>query len=114
MCEILCMSTLSRQKIKGNNDLNAMYVDTVETKRKYTKLDYIYVYLFIMSTLLICLQNILDLMGLMSIQLIRLNYNVSPNTKYSNYIEHRIKCSNYKRIRFIPSNYNKLQINTSN
>ena len=41
MCEILCMSTLSRQKIKGNNDLNAMYVDTVETKRKYTKLDYI-------------------------------------------------------------------------
>ena len=50
-----------------------------------------------MSTLLIqCLQNILDLMGLMSIQSIRLNYNVNPNTKYSNYIEHRIKCSNYK------------------
>ena len=24
-----------------------MYVDTVKTKRKYTKLDYIYVYLFI-------------------------------------------------------------------
>ena len=41
MWEILCMSTLSRQKIKGNNDLNAMYVDTVDTQRKYTKLDYI-------------------------------------------------------------------------
>ena len=41
MCEILCMSTLLRQKIKGNTDLNAMYVDTVDTKRKYTKLDYI-------------------------------------------------------------------------
>ena len=69
MCEILCMSTLLRQKIKGNNDLNAMYVDTVKTKRKYTKLDYIHVYLFIMSTLSIQrLQNILDLMGLMSIQ----------------------------------------------
>ena len=67
-----------------------------------------------MSTLLIRLQNILDLTGLMSIQLIRSNYNVNPNTKYSNYIEHRIKCSNYKRILFIPSNYNKLQINTSN
>ena len=26
------MLTLSRQKIKGNNDLNAMYVDTVERK----------------------------------------------------------------------------------
>ena len=51
MCEILCMLTLSRQKIKGNNDLNAMYVNTVDTKRKYTKLDYIYVCLFIMSTL---------------------------------------------------------------
>ena len=49
MCEILCMSTLSRQKIKGNNDLNAMYVDTVKMKRKYTKLDYIclFIYLFI-------------------------------------------------------------------
>ena len=35
------MSTLLRQKIKGNTDLNAMYVDTVDTKRKYTKLDYI-------------------------------------------------------------------------
>ena len=45
MCEILCMLTLSRQKIKGNNDLNAMYVDTVETKRKYTKLDYMFIYL---------------------------------------------------------------------
>ena len=41
MCEILCMSTLSRHKIKGNNDLNAMYVNTVDMKRKYTKLDYI-------------------------------------------------------------------------
>ena len=94
-----------------------MYVDTVETKRKYTKLDYIclFIYLFIMSTLSIQhLQNILDLMGLMSIQLIRSNYNVNPNTKYSNYIEHRIKCSNYSRIRFIPLNYNKLRINTSN
>ena len=90
-----------------------MYVNTVETKRKYTKLDYIYVNLFIMSTLLIqCLQNILDLMGLMSIQSIRLNYNVNPNTKYLNYIEHQIKCSNYSRIRFISSNYNKLRINT--
>ena len=46
MCEILCMSTLSRQKIKGNNDLNAMYVDTVETKRKYTKLDYICLFIY--------------------------------------------------------------------
>ena len=41
MCEILCMLTLSRQKIKANNDLNAMYVNTVVTQRKYTKLDYI-------------------------------------------------------------------------
>ena len=66
MCEILCMSTLLKQKIKANNDLNAMYVDT---QRKYTKFDYIY--LFILSTLSIQdLQNILDLMGLMSIQLI--------------------------------------------
>ena len=60
------------------------------------------------------LQNILDLMGLMSIQLIRSNYNVNPNTKYWNYIEYRIKCSNYSRIRFIHSNYNKLRIKTSN
>ena len=60
------------------------------------------------------LQNILDLMGLMSIQSIRSNYNVNPNTKYSNYIEHRIKCSNYSRIRFIPSKYNKHRINTLN
>ena len=30
-------------KDQSNNDLNAMYVDTVNTKRKYTKLDYIYV-----------------------------------------------------------------------
>ena len=69
-----------------------------------------------MSTLSIQhLQNILDLMGLMSIQLIRSNYNLNPNTKYSNYIEHGIKCSNYSRIRFIPSKYNKLRIKaTSN
>ena len=60
------------------------------------------------------LQNILDLMGLMLIQSIRSNYNVNPNTKYLNYIEHQIKCSNYSRIRFIPLNYNKLRINTSN
>ena len=54
-----------------------------------------------MSTLSIQrLQNILDLMGLMLIQSIRSNYNVNPNTKYSNYIEHRIKCLNYSRIRF--------------
>ena len=46
MCEILCISTLSRQKIKANNDLNVMYVDTVDTRRKYTKLDYT-VYMFI-------------------------------------------------------------------
>ena len=84
-------------------------------RKENTQIDYIYVYLFIMSTLSIqCLQNILDLMGLMSIQSIQSNYNVNPNTKYSNYIEHRIKCSNYKRIRLIPSNYNKLRINTLN
>ena len=47
MCEILCMSTLSRQKIKGKYDLNAMYVDTVETKRKYTKLDYICLFILL-------------------------------------------------------------------
>ena len=58
-----------------------------------------------MSTLLIqCLQNILHLMGLMSIQSTQSNYNVNTNKKYSNYIEHRIKCSNFKRIRFIPLN----------
>ena len=50
MCEILCMSTLSRQKIKGNNDLNVMYVDTVETKRKYTKLDYICLFIYYVDT----------------------------------------------------------------
>ena len=50
MCEILCMSILSRQKIKGNNDLNAMYVDTVETKRKYTKLDYICLFIYYVNT----------------------------------------------------------------
>ena len=58
-----------------------------------------------MSTLSIQrLQNILYLIGLMSIESTRSNYNVNPNMKYSNYIEHRIKCSNYKRIQFIPSN----------
>ena len=44
------MSTLSRQKIKGNNDLNAMYVDTVKTKRKYTKLDYICLFIYYVDT----------------------------------------------------------------
>ena len=38
------MLTLSRQKIKGNNDLNAMYVDTVEMKRKYTNRLYMFIY----------------------------------------------------------------------
>ena len=47
MCEILCMSTLSRQKIKANNDLNAMYVDM---QRKYTKLDYIYLFIYYVDT----------------------------------------------------------------
>ena len=37
--------------IKGNNDLNAMYVDTVETKRKYTKLDYICLFIYYVKTL---------------------------------------------------------------
>ena len=50
MCVILCMSTLSRQKIKGNNDLNVMYVDTVKTKRKYTKLDYICLFIYYVNT----------------------------------------------------------------
>ena len=50
MCEILCMSTLLRQKMKGNNDLNAMYVDTVEMKRKYTKLDYICLFIYYVNT----------------------------------------------------------------
>ena len=44
------MSTLSRQKIKGNNDLNVIYVDTVETKRKYTKLDYICLIIYYVNT----------------------------------------------------------------
>ena len=66
------MSTMLRQEIKANNDLNAMYVDTVDTQeKKYAKLDYMFIYLFIISTLSIQhLQNILDLMGLMLIQLI--------------------------------------------
>ena len=50
MCEILCMSTLSRQKIKGNNDLNAMYFNTVKMKRKYTKLDYICLFIYYVNT----------------------------------------------------------------
>ena len=50
MCEILCMSTLLRQKIKGDNDLNAMYVDTVKMKRKYTKLDYICLFIYYVNT----------------------------------------------------------------
>ena len=68
MCEILCMSTLLRQKIKGINNLNAMYVDTVNTKRRYTKLDYICLFIYHVNTVDTRLQNILDLMGLMSIQ----------------------------------------------
>ena len=44
------MSTLSRQKIKGNNDLDVMYVDTVETKRKYTQLDYICLFIYYVDT----------------------------------------------------------------
>ena len=50
MCEILCMSTLSRQKIKGNNDLNVMYVDTVKMKRKYTKLHYTCLFIYYVNT----------------------------------------------------------------
>ena len=50
MCEILCMSKLLRQMIKGNNDLNAMYVNTVEMKRKYTKLDYICLFIYYVNT----------------------------------------------------------------
>ena len=50
MCEILCMLTLSRQKIKANNDLNAMYVDTVNMQRKYTKLDYICLFIYYVDT----------------------------------------------------------------
>ena len=65
-CVKYCMSTLLRQEIKANNDLNAMYVDTVEICKIRL---YIYVYLFIISTIQ-HLQNILDLMGLMLIQLI--------------------------------------------
>ena len=62
-------------------------------------------YLFIISTLSIQrLENIVDLMELMSTLSILSNYNVNPNTKYSNYIEHRINGSNYNRIRFRPSN----------
>ena len=46
-------------------------------------------YLFIMSTLSIQrLENIVDLMELMSTLSILSNYNVNPNTKYLNYIEY--------------------------
>ena len=38
------------KRSKGNNDLNAMYVDTVETKRKYTKLDYICLFIYYVDT----------------------------------------------------------------
>ena len=103
MCEILHMWILSRQKITGN--MSGIQCMSILSKRKENKQNYIiYIYLFIMLILSIQrLQNILDLIGLMSIQLIRSNCNVNPNTKYSNYIEHRIKCSNYSRIRFIPT-----------
>ena len=51
MCEILCMSTLSRQEIKANNDLNAMYVNTVDTQeKKYAKLDYICLFIYYVDT----------------------------------------------------------------
>ena len=50
MCEILNMSTLSRQKIKANNDLNAMYVNTVDMQRKYSKLDYICLFIYYVDT----------------------------------------------------------------
>ena len=96
MCEILCMLTLSRREIKANNEFNAIYINTVDIQeKKYAILDY--TCLFIMS-LSIHLQNIIDLMVLMSIQSIQSNYNVNPNTKYSNCIELRIKCLNYNRI----------------
>ena len=39
MCEILFMLTLLRQKIKGNNDLNAMYVDRLGALRAGNYLD---------------------------------------------------------------------------
>ena len=50
MCEILYMSTLSRQKIKANNDLNAIYVNTVNMQRKYSKLDYIRLFIYYVDT----------------------------------------------------------------
>ena len=42
------------------------------------------------------------------------NYNVDSNTKYSNYIEHQIKCSNENKIWLRPLNYNILRIKTAN
>ena len=51
MCEILCMSTLSRQEIKSNNDFNAMYVNTVDMQeKKYAKLDYICLFIYYVNT----------------------------------------------------------------
>ena len=43
-----------------------------------------------------------------------MNYNVGSNTKYSNYIEHQIKCSKYNKNPFRPLNYNILRIKTVN
>ena len=66
-----------------------MYINTVDTQRKYSRQRLDYMYLFMMSTLLIQrLENIVDLMELMLTLLILSNYNVNPNTKYSNYIEY--------------------------
>ena len=51
MCEILCMSTLSRQEIKANYDLNAMYGNTVDMQeKKYAKLDYICLFIYCVGT----------------------------------------------------------------
>ena len=51
ICVKYCMSTLSRQEIKANNDLNAMYVDTVDTQEeKYAKLDYICLFIYYVDT----------------------------------------------------------------
>ena len=45
------MLTLSRQEIKANNDLNAIYVNTVDTQeKKYTKLDYICLFIYYVDT----------------------------------------------------------------
>ena len=45
MCEILCMSTLSRQENKANNDFNANMQE-----KKYTKLDYICLFIYYVNT----------------------------------------------------------------